>query len=41
MKNKRAEVLVVFLGAALLVSPLVMLVSCNPLHKTSAPPPLI
>ena len=39
MKNKRAKVSVVFLGAALLLSPLVMLISCKQLHKTPAPPP--
>ncbi|UTC52654.1 hypothetical protein ABH09_09950 [Treponema sp. OMZ 803] len=37
MKNKRAKVFVVFLGAALLLSPLVMLISCKQLHKTPAP----
>ena len=36
MKNKRAKVFVVFLGAALLLSPLVMLISCKQLHKTPA-----
>ena len=40
MKNKRAKVSVVFLGAALLLSPLVMLISCKQLHKTPAPPDL-
>ena len=40
MKNKHAKVFVVFLGAALLLSPLVMLVSCKQLHKTPAPPDL-
>ena len=41
MKNKRTKVFVVFLGAALLLSPLVMLISCKQLHKTPAtsPPP--
>ena len=39
MKNKHAKVFVVFLGAALLFSPLVMLISCKQLHKTPAPPP--
>lgn len=39
MKNKHAKVFVVFLGAALLLSPLVMLISCKQLHKTPAPPP--
>lgn len=39
MKNKYAKVFVVFLGAALLLSPLVMLISCKQLHKTPAPPP--
>ncbi|UTC47327.1 InlB B-repeat-containing protein [Treponema vincentii] len=38
MKNKRAKVSVVFLGAALLLSPLVMLISCKQLHKTPATP---
>jgi lipoprotein len=38
MKNKRAKVSVVFLGVALLLSPLVMLISCKQLHKTPAPP---
>ena len=38
MKNKHAKVFVVFLGAALLLSPLVMLISCKQLHKTPAPP---
>ena len=40
MKNKHAKVSVVFLGAALLLSPLVMLISCKQLHKTPAPPDL-
>ena len=39
MKNKRAKVFVVFLGAALLLSPLVMLISCKKLNKTPATPP--
>ena len=39
MKNKHAKVFVVFLGAALLLSPLVMLISCKQLHKTPAAPP--
>ena len=39
MKNKHAKVFVVFLGAAMLLSPLVMLISCKQLHKTPAPPP--
>lgn len=39
MKNKHAKVFVVFLGAALLLSPLVMLISCKQLHKTPATPP--
>ena len=39
MKNKHAKVSVVFLGAALLLSPLVMLISCKQLHKTPAAPP--
>ena len=39
MKNKHAKVSVVFLGAALLLSPLVMLISCKQLHKTPATPP--
>ncbi len=34
MKNKHAKVFVVFLGAALLLSPLVMLISCKQLHTT-------
>ena len=38
MKNKYAKVSVVFLGAALLLSPLVMLISCKQLHKTPAAP---
>ena len=41
MKNKHAKVFVVFLGAALLFSPLVMLISFKHLHKTPAPPPPI
>ena len=36
MKNKRAKVSVVFLGVALLFSPLVMLISCKQLHNTPA-----
>ena len=40
MKNKHAKVSVVFLGAALLLlSPLIMLISCKQLHKTPATPP--
>ena len=38
MKPERAKVSVVFLGAALLLSPLIMLISCNQLHKAPPPP---
>ena len=33
MKNKHAKVSVIFLGAALLLSPLIMLIACNQLRK--------
>ena len=39
MKPERAKVFVVFLGAALLLNPLIMLISCKQLHKTPATPP--